>query len=98
MICNFFKTELIHLLEWNCNPISKPVDDQPDNFDGTQYLDKSRPNLSRDQTINKTMKTLKPSLKDENEFSFSSEPLGTEDDDEVTESKIRAFLDDKVLF
>lgn len=39
-----------------------------------------------------------PSPKAENEFSFSTEPLGVEDDDEVTESKIRAFLDDKVLF
>lgn len=29
---------------------------------------------------------------------FSSEPLGTEDDDEVTESKIRDFLDAKVIF
>ncbi|RDX67566.1 Mitogen-activated protein kinase kinase kinase 3, partial [Mucuna pruriens] len=81
----------------SCNPMCKPVDDQPCNFDETQYLEKSRPNLSQDQTINNTMRTLKPSLKAENEFSFSSEPLGTEDDDEVTESKIRDFLDDKAL-
>ncbi|KAG2401418.1 Mitogen-activated protein [Vigna angularis] len=30
-------------------------------------------------------------------LSFSSEPLGTEDDEEVTECKIREFLDDKAL-
>ncbi|TKY51118.1 Mitogen-activated protein kinase kinase kinase NPK1 [Spatholobus suberectus] len=79
------------------NPMCKPVDDWPCNFDETQYLGKSRPNLYQDQTINKTMRSLKPSLKAENEFSFSSEPLGTEDDDEVTECKIRAFLDAKAL-
>lgn len=53
----------------------KPLDDRPCNFDETQYLEKSRPNLP-----------------------FSSEALGTEDDDEVTESKIRDFLDAKVIF
>jgi len=44
------------------------------------------------------MKTMSPaeSPKAENELSFSNEPLGVEDDDEVKESKIRAFLDDKV--
>ncbi|KAG5005146.1 hypothetical protein JHK82_029177 [Glycine max] len=56
------------------NPMCKPLDGRPFNFDETQYLEKRRPNLP-----------------------FSSEPLGTEDDDEVTESKIRAFLDDKAL-
>ncbi|KAL2324366.1 hypothetical protein Fmac_023424 [Flemingia macrophylla] len=81
----------------SCNPLLKPVDDRPYNFSETQYLDKSRPNLSQDQTINKTIRIFKPSLKLENEFSLSSEPLGTEDDDEVTESKIRAFLDAKAL-
>ncbi|XP_020209854.1 mitogen-activated protein kinase kinase kinase NPK1 isoform X1 [Cajanus cajan] len=81
----------------SCNPMCKPVDDQPCNFDETQYLGKSRPNLSQDQTINKTIRTFKASLRVENEFSFSSEPPGTEDDDEVTESKIRAFLDAKAL-
>lgn len=63
----------------------------------TLNLKKSRLNLSPDQTIRKTMST-KPSPNAEKEFSFSSEPLGVEDDDEVTECKIRAFLDDKVLF
>ncbi|KAI5398195.1 hypothetical protein KIW84_063835 [Lathyrus oleraceus] len=39
----------------------------------------------------------KPSPNAETEISFSSEPLGVEDDDEVTECKIRAFLDDKAF-
>lgn len=55
-------------------------------------LKKSRLNLSPNQTIGKTT-SLKPSPNAE-EFSFSSEPLGVEDDDEVTECKIRAFLDE----
>ncbi|KAJ4838849.1 hypothetical protein Tsubulata_010879 [Turnera subulata] len=33
----------------------------------------------------------------EDDFSFPSGPLEAEDDDEVTESKIRAFLDEKAL-
>lgn len=65
--------------------------------DETLNLKKSRLNLSPDQTIRITMSP-RPSPNAEKEFSFSSEPLGVEDDDEVTECKIRAFLDDKVLF
>ena len=33
-----------------------------------------------------------------NDFSFPSAPSVSEDDDEATESKIREFLDEKVLF
>ncbi|CAJ1977251.1 unnamed protein product [Sphenostylis stenocarpa] len=58
----------------SCNPLYKPVDDRPCNFNETQYLEKSRPNLS-----------------------FSSEPVGAEDDEELTECKIRDFLDAKAL-
>jgi len=36
--------------------------------------------------------------KDRPNLSLSSEPPGTEDDEEVTECKIRDFLDAKVLF
>lgn len=32
------------------------------------------------------------------DFSYTGGPLFSEDDDELTESKIRAFLDEKVLF
>ncbi|KAJ1423771.1 Serine/threonine-protein kinase, active site [Sesbania bispinosa] len=79
------------------NPMCEPVDDWPCKFDETQNLEKSRVDLSPDQTIRKTMRSHEPSSKVENDFSFSSEPLGVEDDDEVTESKIRAFLDDKAF-
>ncbi|CAJ2630303.1 unnamed protein product [Trifolium pratense] len=79
------------------NPMCEPVeDDWPCKFDETPNLKKSRLNLSPDQTIRKTMSP-EPSPKADNEFSFSSEPLGVEDDDEVTEFKIRAFLDDKAF-
>lgn len=77
-----------------CEPVD---DDRPWRIDETLKLKKSRLNISLDQTIRKTMSP-QQSLNAEDEFSFSSEPLGGEDDDEVTESKIRAFLDDKVLF
>ncbi|KEH43905.1 MAP kinase kinase kinase [Medicago truncatula] len=79
------------------NPMSEPLeDDWPCKFDETLNLKKSRLNLSPDQTTMKTMSPA-PSPNAENEFSFSSEPLAVEDDDEVTESKIRAFLDDKAF-
>ena len=38
------------------------------------------------------------SNKGSNDFSFPCGPSVSEDDDEVTESKIRDFLDEKVLF
>ncbi|XP_061376543.1 mitogen-activated protein kinase kinase kinase NPK1-like [Gastrolobium bilobum] len=78
-------------------PMCEPVDDWPCKFDENLNLEKSITNLSPDQTIGKIMRSHEPSKKAENEFSFSSEPLGAEEDDEVTEFKIRAFLDDKAF-
>ncbi|XP_050898386.1 mitogen-activated protein kinase kinase kinase NPK1 [Lathyrus oleraceus] len=79
------------------NPMCEPVEDGWScKSDETLNLKKSRLNLSPDQTIRITMSP-KPSPNAEKEFSFSSEPLGVEDDDEVTECKIRAFLDDKAF-
>ncbi|CAL5209735.1 unnamed protein product [Lathyrus oleraceus] len=79
------------------NPMCEPVEDGWScKSDETLNLKKSRLNLYPDQTIRITMSP-KPSPNAEKEFSFSSEPLGVEDDDEVTECKIRAFLDDKAF-
>lgn len=86
------------LLEQSFNPICEPVDDWPCKFDENLNLGKSRMNSSPDQTISRTMTSAEPSPELEDKFSFSCEPLSAEDDDEVTESKIKAFLDEKVLF
>lgn len=75
----------------------EPMDDWPCKFDENLNLGRNRTNISSDQTISKIMQSSEASLKVENDFSYPSEPLGTDDDDEVTESKIRDFLDEKVL-
>ncbi|XP_054805814.1 mitogen-activated protein kinase kinase kinase NPK1 [Prosopis cineraria] len=79
------------------NPMCEPIDEWTCNFDKSPDFEKRRTNLSPDQTINKTMRRTEASQKVENEFSFPSEPIGADDDEEVTESKIRAFLDEKAL-
>ncbi|XP_057489139.1 mitogen-activated protein kinase kinase kinase NPK1-like [Actinidia eriantha] len=79
------------------NPMSEPNDDWPCKFDGSPELDKSRVNLFPCQTINKAAKSPGESGNVDNDFTFPGGPLATEDDDEVTETKIRAFLDEKAL-
>ncbi|KAJ4833779.1 hypothetical protein Tsubulata_012655 [Turnera subulata] len=49
------------------------------------------------QSIQELPGTPEASGRGEDDFSFPSGPLEAEDDDEVTESKIRAFLDEKAL-
>ena len=56
----------------------------------------SRMGLSPDRTIGK-ITSPEASLKVGNDFSFASEPLGAEDNDELTKSTTRASLDQKVL-
>ncbi|KAI4317777.1 hypothetical protein L6164_025620 [Bauhinia variegata] len=79
------------------NPMCEPEEDWPCKFEENLNMEKSRVNLSPDQTMSKTMRNPEVFPEVENNFSFPSEPLGAEDDDEVTESKIRAFLDEKAL-
>ncbi|XP_052188158.1 LOW QUALITY PROTEIN: mitogen-activated protein kinase kinase kinase NPK1-like [Diospyros lotus] len=78
------------------NPMSEPID-WPCKFDESPELEKSRVNLFSCQTIDNNTKGFVTSSNMENEFTFPSGPLAAEDDDEVTESKIRAFLDEKAL-
>lgn len=53
--------------------------------------------LDSDQPVNRLAGSSDSPRKVESDFSFQGGPSLSEDDDEVTESKIRAFLDDKVL-
>ncbi|KAF5951009.1 hypothetical protein HYC85_013002 [Camellia sinensis] len=86
---------LSHDLNKSFNPMSEPNDDLPYKFDESPELEKSRTNLFAGQTINKAANSLEAS--GNNDFTFPSGPLVAEEDDEVTETKIRAFLDEKAL-
>ncbi|KAG6481151.1 hypothetical protein ZIOFF_057746 [Zingiber officinale] len=69
------------------NPMSEPFDEWlPEKFDVSPelHLDDSHEHVIEGSCTRRG-----------NDFAFSSEPV--EDDDEVTESKIRAFLDEKAL-
>ncbi|CAN1129401.1 Mitogen-activated protein kinase kinase kinase NPK1 [Linum perenne] len=78
------------------NPMSEPTDEWPSMSNGSSGMRRSE--LRSSQFINEGLNnSLEMSGKDGNEFTFPSGSLATEDDEEVTESKIRAFLDEKVL-
>lgn len=69
--------------------MSEPFDDWlPENFDVSPELSSVRLDDSHERVIEGSC------ARGGNDFAFSSDPV--EDDDEVTESKIRAFLDEKV--
>ncbi|XP_057485670.1 mitogen-activated protein kinase kinase kinase NPK1-like [Actinidia eriantha] len=78
------------------NPMSEPNDDWPCKFDESPELEKSRINFSG-QTINKAADIPEASCNGDKDFTFPSGPSVAEDDDEVTETKIIAFLDEKAL-
>ncbi|RYR37422.1 hypothetical protein Ahy_A09g042311 isoform A [Arachis hypogaea] len=79
------------------NPMCEPVDDWPCKFDEDLNLKESRMNLSSAQAVSETMTGAEPYPDVKDKFSFSCEHSGDEDDDEVTESKIKAFLDEKAI-
>lgn len=74
----------------------EPNDDWPCKFDESPELNKSRTGLVPNQTIDSGNRFISPGEVDCG-FTFPRGQSGAEDDDEVTESKIRAFLDEKVL-
>ncbi|CAL5413236.1 unnamed protein product [Camellia sinensis] len=81
------------------NPMSEPDDNWACKSDDTPELE-SRVNLLSGQTANKATNIPRASGKGNNDFTFPCGPSVAEDDDddnEVIESKIRAFLDEKVL-
>lgn len=69
----------------------EPNEDWPCKLDDSPEVGKS--NL--DLFTREDNETIGTSCHEETEFAFPSEGLG-DDDEEVTESKIRAFLDEKV--
>lgn len=73
--------------------MSEPDNDWPCKFDESPELTKSQANLHFGQIkpTNSPLMTCK-----EDVFAFSGGQSAAEDDDELTESKIRAFLDEKV--
>ena len=75
----------------------EPMDEWQSKFYESINLEKSRMDSSPDQTIGKITTSPEASLQVGNDFSFASESLGAEDDDELTKSKIRGFLDENVL-
>lgn len=72
------------------NPISEPFDDWSNEFDINLKHKKMDFNDLSESFINVSC-----TRKGEKDFTFPCK-LVPEDDDEVTESKIRAFLDEKV--
>ncbi|XP_057466579.1 mitogen-activated protein kinase kinase kinase NPK1-like isoform X3 [Actinidia eriantha] len=78
------------------NPMSEPNDDWPCKFDESPELEKSRINFSG-QIINNAANMPETSCNGDKDFTFPSGPSVAEDDDEVTETKIKAFLDEKAL-
>ncbi|CAL5413240.1 unnamed protein product [Camellia sinensis] len=81
------------------NPMSEPDDNWACKSDDTPELE-SRVNVLSGQTVNKATDIPRASGKGNNDFTFPCGPSVAEDDDddnEVIESKIRAFLDEKVL-
>ncbi|KAG2721717.1 hypothetical protein I3760_02G094900 [Carya illinoinensis] len=79
------------------NPMCEPTDDLPCKVGGSIDLERSGMDLSPNQTTPKATGSPGVSVKAENDFTFPCGPIPAEDDDEVTESKIRAFLDEKAL-
>ncbi|CAK9173651.1 unnamed protein product [Ilex paraguariensis] len=86
------------------NPMSEPNDDWPCKFDESPELEKSKMKLEKSkmnlfhcQILKKPGESPAATGTGDNDFTFPCGPLAAEDDDEVTESKIRAFLDEKAL-
>ncbi|KHG29358.1 Mitogen-activated protein kinase kinase kinase 3 [Gossypium arboreum] len=78
------------------NPMCEPTEDWPPKLDQSSELRQSGVNLSLDETM-EAASTAGMSGKEENGFTFLCGPPTGDDDEEVTESKIRAFLDEKAL-
>lgn len=74
--------------------MSEPTDDWTCKFNESPVSI----NLSSSQSTHEVTGSPEASGNGKNDFTFPSRPLVAEDDDEDTESKIRAFLDEKVSF
>ncbi|KAA8545104.1 hypothetical protein F0562_019888 [Nyssa sinensis] len=79
------------------NPMCEPADDRGCNYDGIEEPEQRGISIDNDQPVNKTAGSSRTAGTSENDFSFHCGRSLSEDDDEVTESRIRAFLDEKAL-
>nr|GLL43718.1 mitogen-activated protein kinase kinase kinase NPK1-like [Ipomoea trifida] len=85
-----------HDLNKSFNPICEPDDDWQCKYDANSELEKSRENILPSQ-VNNEFDNSPIALDKDSGFTFPHGHSVTEDDDELTESKIRAFLDEKAL-
>lgn len=76
----------------------EPSDDWRCKFDESSEPEKVGPKPNCDQSHIVPSSCVSASGRGDNDFSFPCGSSLSEDDDEVTESKIRAFLDEKVIF
>ncbi|KAL3505884.1 hypothetical protein ACH5RR_031266 [Cinchona calisaya] len=79
------------------NPICEPEDDWPHKFDESAELERHGTSLFSSQAIQNPGNSVELSGKKDGGFTFPVRQLVADDEDEVTESKIRAFLDEKAL-
>ncbi|XP_057960481.1 mitogen-activated protein kinase kinase kinase NPK1-like isoform X2 [Malania oleifera] len=79
------------------NPMCDPSDDWRCKFDGNMEPGQRGANLHAAEPIDRPPGSSGASGEGENDFSSGYEPSLSEDDDEVTESKIKALLDEKAL-
>ncbi|XP_035549297.1 mitogen-activated protein kinase kinase kinase NPK1-like isoform X1 [Juglans regia] len=79
------------------NPISEPSNDWGSKMDGRPELEQRGTNLDTDEQISEPASCSGVSGEGDKDFSFSHGQLLSVDDDELTESKIQAFLDEKAL-
>ncbi|PWA63503.1 mitogen-activated protein kinase kinase kinase NPK1 [Artemisia annua] len=90
------------------NPMMEPDDDWPCQFDGSPELDKSACQFDASPELGKSatnlfpdqvseMTTESPLDNGDNGFTFPNGASGMDEEEEVTEIKIRAFLDEKAL-
>ncbi|XP_041022308.1 mitogen-activated protein kinase kinase kinase NPK1-like isoform X3 [Juglans microcarpa x Juglans regia] len=79
------------------NPISEPSNDWRSKLDGRPELEQRGTNLDTDEQISELAGCSGVSGEGDKDFSFSCGQSLSVDDDELTESKIQAFLDEKAL-
>lgn len=75
----------------------EPSDEWRCKYDDTPELEQPSMTLDDDQPVDRLAGSSELTGKCDNDFSFRCGRSLSEDDDEVTESKIKAFLDEKVV-
>lgn len=86
------------LLEQSFNPMMEPDDDWPCQFDGSTEVGTNATNLFPDQDSEMNPEIPAALGNEDDGFTFPNGVSGMEEEEEVTEVKIRAFLVEKVQF